>query len=82
LSAVPWAARARLTTGRAGPTHIGTLRECVERWQALGGARQQAVIVCEAALQLSELADHSKRLEAADIARLSLLLGLAIGPAE
>ena len=79
---LPWDARARLTTGRGGVTHIGSLQDCVEHWQTLNDYRDRAVIICEIALRASGMMEPAKRLEARDIAMLAKALAQAKGATE
>jgi len=78
----PWDARARLTTGRGGVTHIGSLRDCVEHWLILENGRERAVITCEIALRVTGAAVPAKRVEAPDIASLAKRLTVARAAAE
>lgn len=82
IGPLPWDARARLTTGRGGVTHIGSLQDCVEHWQALDGGRDRAVIICEIALRAAGMIEPAKRLEAGDIAILAKALAQAKGATE
>lgn len=78
----PWGARARLTTGRGGVTHIGSLRDCIDHWLALENGQERAVITCDIALRVTGATVPVKRLEAPDIASLAKRLSAAGAAAE
>jgi len=66
--------RARLAAGRGGANYIGALRDCILAWEALGSARDRAVIVCERPIRIPGWSRECGRLDAGDIPPLAELM--------